>query len=45
MAIPVLSHRIVLKQEARLKKISAEEIISAILQTIKISLVDDYGKK
>lgn len=45
MAVPVLSHRIVLKQEARLKKISAEEIIKSVLQTIKITLVEDYDKK
>ena len=45
MAVPILSHRIVLKQEARLKKISAEEIISSVLQTIKIALVEDYDKK
>ncbi|HOP99452.1 MAG TPA: MoxR family ATPase [Acetivibrio clariflavus] len=43
MAVPVLSHRIVLKQEARLKKISPEEIISSILQAIKITLVENYG--
>jgi len=43
MAVPVLSHRIVLKQEARLKKISPEEIIRSVLQTIKITLVENYG--
>lgn len=45
MAVPVLSHRIVLKQEARLKKISAEEIIRTILQSLKLTLVENYDKK
>jgi len=45
MAVPVLSHRIVLKQEARLKKISAEEIIKSVLQTTKINLVENHDKK
>ncbi len=45
MAVPVLSHRIVLKQEARLKKISGEEIVRSILQSVKLSVVENYEKK
>lgn len=45
MAVPVLSHRVVLKQEARLKKITSEEIIRSILQSVKLSLVENYGEK
>lgn len=45
MAVPVLSHRIVLKQEARLKKISGDEIIRSILQSVKLSVVENYEKK
>lgn len=45
MAVPVLSHRIVLKQEARLKKISGEEIIRSILQSVKLSVVENYEKE
>ncbi len=45
MAVPVLSHRIVLKQEARLKKISGDEIIRSIVQSVKLSVVENYEKK
>lgn len=36
MVLPVLSHRIMLKQEAKLKKIRSEDIISSILDGIII---------
>lgn len=45
MSIPVLSHRIILKQEARLKKISCEEIINTIIKSVSVPTVDKYGKK
>ena len=45
MAVPVLSHRIVMKQEAKLKKLTPEEIIDSILQSIRVPMVDDYEKK
>jgi MoxR-like ATPase len=39
MAIPVLSHRIILRQEAKLRKVTAEDIIRSVLNSVKISLV------
>ncbi|MFZ5986746.1 MAG: AAA family ATPase [Bacillota bacterium] len=45
MAVPVLSHRIVLKQEARLRKITCEEIIESVLKSVNVPLVDRYEKK
>ena len=45
MSIPVLSHRIILKQEARLKKISPEEIIDTIIKSVNVPAVDKYAKK
>lgn len=42
MAIPVLSHRIILKQEAKLKRISAEEILSSIISQISVPLVESH---
>ncbi|NLD49552.1 MAG: MoxR family ATPase [Clostridiaceae bacterium] len=45
MALPVLSHRIVLRQEARLKKITSDEIIESILKAVNIPLVENYEKK
>ncbi len=39
MSIPVLSHRIILKQETRLKKISSEEIIESILKSVNVPVV------
>ncbi|MCL2853313.1 MAG: MoxR family ATPase [Defluviitaleaceae bacterium] len=35
MAMPVLEHRLVLKQEAKLKKITAETVISDALKSVK----------
>lgn len=40
MALPVLSHRIILKQEAKLKNIKAEDIIYTIMNKIKVPVVD-----
>lgn len=40
MAVPVLSHRIMLKQEAKLKKISAVDILDSILSNTSIPMVD-----
>ncbi|GAE88094.1 MoxR-like ATPases [Acetivibrio straminisolvens JCM 21531] len=45
MSIPVLSHRIILKQEARLKKISSEEIIDTIIKSVSVPTVNKHGKK
>jgi len=40
MVVPVLSHRIVLKQEAKLKKINSADILNSILENIKVPVVD-----
>jgi MoxR-like ATPase len=40
MVVPVLSHRIVLKQEAKLKKINAADILDSILEKTKVPVVD-----
>lgn len=45
MLIPTLSHRILLKQEAKLKKMSALDILSTIIDKVFIPLVDNYEKK
>lgn len=39
MAVPVLSHRIILKQEAKIKKISTEDILNSIINDIDIPMV------
>lgn len=39
MAVPVLSHRIILKQEAKIKKISNEDILNSIINDIDIPMV------
>ncbi|TCT16061.1 MoxR-like ATPase [Natranaerovirga pectinivora] len=39
MVVPVLSHRILLKQETKLKKLRAEDILVSILNNIKIPVV------
>ncbi|MCL2169558.1 MAG: MoxR family ATPase [Defluviitaleaceae bacterium] len=36
MAVPVLEHRLVLKQEARLRRTQASEIVEGILKTVKV---------
>ena len=40
MVVPVLSHRIILKQEAKLKKISAIDILKSILGKINVPVVN-----
>lgn len=45
MLLPTLSHRIILKQEAKLKKMSALDILSNIIDKVYIPLVDNYEKK
>lgn len=40
MLLPTLSHRIILKQEAKLKKMSALDILTAIIDKVYIPLVD-----
>ncbi len=39
MAVPVLSHRIILKQEAKLKKITANDLLYNILNKVDIPVV------
>lgn len=39
MAVPVLSHRIILKQEAKLKKLSSEDIMDSIMNSIHVPVV------
>jgi MoxR-like ATPase len=39
MVVPVLSHRIILKQEAKFKKIRSENILESIINNIKIPVV------
>lgn len=45
MAIPVLSHRLMLKQEAKLKKVIAEDIIQRIVNNTNVPVVDYDEKK
>ncbi len=45
MASVVLSHRIVLKHEARLKRVSILEIIDSIIHKVRVPVVDNYEKK
>ncbi len=40
MVIPVLSHRIILKQEAKLKKINPEDILNTIVGKIHVPVVN-----
>jgi len=39
MVIPVLAHRLILKQEAKLKKITAEQILTSIMSNINVPMV------
>ena len=39
MVAPVLSHRIILKQEAKLKKLSAEDVLNLIIKSLDIPMV------
>lgn len=45
MVIPVLSHRLMLKQEAKLKKINPEEILNSIVARINIPVVSQHEAK
>lgn len=45
MAVSVLSHRIILKQEAKLKKVFPEDILGSIIEKINVPLVDKNEKK
>ncbi len=40
MVIPVLSHRIILRQEAKLKKITQENLLHSILETTRVPITD-----
>ena len=40
MVIPVLSHRIILKQEAKLKKVNPEDILDTIVNKIHVPVVN-----
>lgn len=42
MAAPVISHRIILKQEAKLRGRNSEDIISEIISKIKVPVVDRH---
>lgn len=44
MLLPTLSHRIVLKQEAKLKKMSAIDILTSVIEKAYIPLTDKYDK-
>ncbi len=45
MLLPTLSHRLVLKQEAKLKKMSSADILTSIIDKVYIPMVDNYEKK
>ena len=45
MLLPTLSHRLVLKQEAKLKKMSSSDILTSIIDKVYIRMVDNYEKK
>lgn len=45
MFLPTLSHRLVLKQEAKLKKMSSVDILTSLIDKVYIPLVDNYEKK
>lgn len=45
MLLPTLSHRLVLKQEAKLKKMSSSDILTSIIDKVYIPMVDNYEKK
>jgi len=45
MVIPVLSHRLMLKQEAKLKKINPEEILNTIVARINVPVVSQHETK
>lgn len=39
MMVPVLSHRLVLSQGAKLKKIGPEDILKDIVQSVRVPMV------
>jgi len=45
LVIPVLSHRLMLKQEAKIKRISTEEILCDILHSVKIPSVNILDRR
>lgn len=45
MALPVLSHRMILKQEAKLRKVYTDDILRDIIKTINVPVVDYDEKK
>ncbi len=45
MACPVLSHRLILKQEAKIKNVSSEDIIQMIMEDVLVPVVSKNGKK
>ncbi|HBQ64833.1 MAG TPA: magnesium chelatase, partial [Clostridiales bacterium] len=45
MAEPVLSHRMILKQEAKLKRVTPQAIIRWILDTTKVPVMERYVEK
>ena len=45
MIMPTLSHRIILKQEAKLKKKNVIDILSSIINSVFVPLVNSYEKK
>jgi len=45
MVLPVLSHRLILRQEAKLKKITSEDILYSIINSVKVPLVEFDEKK
>lgn len=45
MVLPVLSHRLMLKQEAKLKKINPEEILNSIVSRINVPVVSQNEAK
>lgn len=45
VAIPVLSHRLLLKQEAKLKKITANDILDSIISKAHVPVVSTYEKE
>lgn len=45
MVVPILSHRIILKQEAKLKKVYPDDILRFIVSKINVPVVDYDDKK
>ncbi len=45
MVNPILSHRIIMKQEAKLKKITPHEILQSVVGKVNVPVVDSYDKK